>query len=238
MNTIEKKRKRKNSKKAAELFRRSRWLVDVICRYKKISFEEINMEWKISRLNDDKEDIPLRTFHEHKKAVKVILDIDIKCEKDGFKYYIENPDDMMKDAVGDWMQYALLSKNQKCETEIKKPRKSNKTSTERLFLRYAWLVAVIYSYRNDDGISFSEIKQKWGDSILNDDEDDIPSSTFNEHKKAVNAMFEIDIICNKRNGNKYYIEYPEDMMKDKVRNWMLYALFSKNLKCENAKMDM
>lgn len=45
-----------------DLFDKYIWLVDVIYRSRKITFEEINERWLRSSLSDG-QDIPLRTFH-------------------------------------------------------------------------------------------------------------------------------------------------------------------------------
>ena len=64
------KQSRDSSKSnAAVLFNRYVWLVDTIYRAGHISFEEINDRWKHSSLNDTSEELPLKTFHNHKNAL-------------------------------------------------------------------------------------------------------------------------------------------------------------------------
>ncbi len=96
---------RKSSKDStSNLFNRYVWLVDVIYRTGKITFEEINDLWSRSILNEDGEDIPLRTFHNHRKAIEQMFDINIECEKrNGYKYYIENAEDMEQGGVRSWL---------------------------------------------------------------------------------------------------------------------------------------
>ena len=96
---------RKSSKDStSNLFNRYVWLVDLIYRKKKITFEEINMNWQHSSLNYDGEDIPLRTFHNHRKAIEEMFDINIECDKrNGFTYYIENSEDMERGGVRSWL---------------------------------------------------------------------------------------------------------------------------------------
>jgi len=96
---------KKNSKDStSNLFNRYVWLVDIIYRRGKITFEEINEHWRRATLNMDAEDIPLRTFHNHRKAIERMFDINIECDKrNGYKYYIENTEDMERGGVRSWL---------------------------------------------------------------------------------------------------------------------------------------
>lgn len=97
---------RQSSKEStARLFHRYVWLVDLIYRYNhRITFEEINNRWVGSDLNSTGEDLPLKTFHNHKTAISEMFDIDIECDKrNGYTYYIDNSDDMERDGVRSWL---------------------------------------------------------------------------------------------------------------------------------------
>jgi len=88
----------------SNLFNRYVWLVDIIYRRGKITFEEINEYWQKSTLNLDGEDLPLRTFHNHRHAIEQMFDINIECDKrNGYRYYIENTDDMECGGVRSWL---------------------------------------------------------------------------------------------------------------------------------------
>lgn len=79
-----------------DLFNRYIWLVDTIYQVGKITFEEINERWVCSEMSGG-EEIPLRTFHNHRKAIEELFDINIECNKrGGYYYYIENQDDIEK----------------------------------------------------------------------------------------------------------------------------------------------
>lgn len=97
--------KRKSSKdNTANLFNRYVWLVDIIYRKGNITFEEINGCWQRASLNLEGEDIPLRTFHNHRKAIEDMFDINIECDKrNGYRYYIENREDMERGGVRTWL---------------------------------------------------------------------------------------------------------------------------------------
>ena len=88
---------------AKSLFNKYIWLVDTIYRTKKITFEEINERWLCTTLSDG-EEISLRTFHNHRKAIEEMFDINIECNKKaGYYYYIENIDDIEKGGVRSWL---------------------------------------------------------------------------------------------------------------------------------------
>lgn len=96
---------RKSTKDStSNLFNRYVWLVDIIYRRGQISFEEINEYWQRSSLNLSGEDLPLRTFHNHRKAIEQMFDIIIECDKrNGYKYYIGNTEDLEQGGVRSWL---------------------------------------------------------------------------------------------------------------------------------------
>lgn len=88
---------------AKDLFNRYIWLVDTIYRAKKITLEEINERWVRTEMSGG-EEIPVRTFHNHRKAIEEMFDIIIGCNKrGGYYYYIENAEDMEKGSVRNWL---------------------------------------------------------------------------------------------------------------------------------------
>ena len=89
----------------ARLFNRYVWLVDLVYRYSgHITFEEINERWLNSELNVLGEDLPLKTFHNHKSAIKTMFDINIGCNlHNGYTYYIDNAEDMERGGARQWL---------------------------------------------------------------------------------------------------------------------------------------
>src|SRR5574344_2784473 len=100
------------------IFSKYLWLLRTIYEAGEISFSDINKRYK------EKYDIPdgeveidfdsrgkkiykdnglsLRTFHNQKNALEEMFDIDIECNKrDGYKYYIEDRDDI-KSGLTKW----------------------------------------------------------------------------------------------------------------------------------------
>lgn len=96
---------------AANIFGRYVWLIDILYRYKRLTFQEINELWKKSGLGYG-EELPLRTFHNHQKAIKDIFDIYIDCDrKDGYRYYLDEPDRLRNNHLRRWLisSYATLN---------------------------------------------------------------------------------------------------------------------------------
>ena len=99
---------------AANLFGRYVWLVDILQRHKRLTFQEINDLWKESDLGYG-DDLPLRTFHNHQKAIKDIFDVYIECDKkDGYRYYIDEPERLEGNNLRNWLisSYATLNQIQ------------------------------------------------------------------------------------------------------------------------------
>lgn len=57
------------------------WLIDTISQKNGITFEEISEKWQNSVLNSEGGDFPLRTFHNHRKAIAEIFGILTECDK-------------------------------------------------------------------------------------------------------------------------------------------------------------
>ncbi len=96
----------------AKLFRRYVWLVDLISRAGRITFEEINRKWRYSPLNEDEEDLPLKTFHNHKEAIQEMFGITIACARSGgYTYYIENAEDLNAEGAKRWLLNSFAVSN-------------------------------------------------------------------------------------------------------------------------------
>lgn len=73
-----------------------------------------------------------------------------------------------------------------------------------LFKRYLWLYDKIASY---GPISFEQLSEMWQHSSLGEG-CPLPHKTFENHRRAVENLFDIDILCN-RSDNTYYISQPD-----------------------------
>ena len=112
-------------------------------------------------------------------------------------------------------------------------RKSSKENHAQLFNRYIWLVDLIYNRKR---ITFEEISERWTCSSLNCSGEDFPLRTFHNHRTAIQQMFDIDILCDKRDDYKYFIENSEDMKRGGVRQWLVNTFSVNNLINESHKL--
>lgn len=88
--------------------------MDILRRYKRLTFQEISELWQDSGLGYG-EELPLRTFHNHRKAIKDIFDVYIDCDrKDGYRYYIDEPERIEGSNLRSWLisSYATLNQVQ------------------------------------------------------------------------------------------------------------------------------
>lgn len=89
------------------LLRQYIWLLDTIERSVKISLEEINRLW-IRTIMSNGEAISHRTFMRHRNDIEEMFGIIIECDKkDGYRYYISNPDDLQTANIQRWMINSL-----------------------------------------------------------------------------------------------------------------------------------
>ncbi len=72
-----------------------------------------------------------------------------------------------------------------------------------LFNRYIWLINTIYSAGR---ISKHEIDKQWISSPVNTDhEEEYDARSFHRHKEAIHELFGLDILCDRKSGNLYYL---------------------------------
>ena len=76
---------------AKDLFNRYLWLVDTIYRAGTITLDEINRKWLQCEMSNG-EEIPNRTFHNHRKAIEELFDINI-----------ENTEELKKEGLRKWL---------------------------------------------------------------------------------------------------------------------------------------
>lgn len=99
--------------------------------------------------------------------------------------------------------------------------------TADLFNRYIWLIDTIYGAGR---ISLHEINRRWARSQYNETrEPAIPERTFHRHKDTIKSIFDIDIRCDKTDGNVYYIANADDIAHDGIRKWIVSTFSVNNL---------
>lgn len=88
----------------------------------------------------------------------------------------------------------------------------------KTYYRYIWLLNTLL---DSDPIPFDIIAMLWEDDPLSDGT--LPLRTFHEHRKGIKELFGVDIVCDKSNGNKYYVKNPEALSNNRLAKWLLSA---------------
>lgn len=102
---------------ASNLFGRYVWLIDLLRQHKRLSYREINLKWQQSGLSyGEGDELPLRTFHNHRNAIRDIFDVSIEIDKSvpGYQYHIEGAEQLQSDTLRSWLidSYATLNQLQ------------------------------------------------------------------------------------------------------------------------------
>lgn len=87
----------------AVLLSRYSWLIDLLIRKKRITYEKINEAWQNAQINESRIEFPLRTFHNHRKAIESLFEIIIKCNRSTNEYFIEDVEEIKKDKYKNWL---------------------------------------------------------------------------------------------------------------------------------------
>nr|WP_311521108.1 WYL domain-containing protein [uncultured Porphyromonas sp.] len=95
---------------------------------------------------------------------------------------------------------------------------TGRTSIARLLRRYLWLYDTLARSR---GLTREEISLQWEKSPLNELGEPLSERTFHEHKNAVMELFEVEISCNKKAGNRYTIDTNSIRGQKKINQWLL-----------------
>ncbi len=83
--------------------------------------------------------------------------------------------------------------------------------------RYVWLIE---QFRQYGRLTFEEISRHWEDSGLSYG-DPLPKRTFHNHREAIFDIFQVEILCDPKDGYRYYIDSPEELEGDNLRSWLL-----------------
>ncbi|MBR1512740.1 MAG: WYL domain-containing protein [Bacteroidales bacterium] len=99
--------------------------------------------------------------------------------------------------------------------------------------KYVWLVETIYRAKK---ITLKEINRRWLDTDLSEGLE-IPRRTFHTWKNAVEEMFGLVILCDKSDGDRYYIENREVLEDDGLQRWLLSTMSVSNTLLENKTLS-
>lgn len=100
-----------------------------------------------------------------------------------------------------------------------------------LINKYVWLVETIYKAGR---ITLDEINEKWLEQGM--DNQPIPPRTFHKWRIAAEEMFNLNIECERKGGYHYYIENPEELKRNSIRNWILNSVSVSNLLLDNQSL--
>ena len=87
---------------ARNLINRYAWLVDTISRYGRITLKDLNAAWLRSEISEGKP-LARRTFFHYRDGVEEMFDINIKCDKATFEYYIDDKDGEDNARLRSWL---------------------------------------------------------------------------------------------------------------------------------------
>ena len=106
-------------------------------------------------------------------------------------------------------------------------------TTPGQFKEFIWLVNTIYKARK---ISLNEINERWLKTEMSEGVE-MSRTTFFRHRNAIEDIFGINIDCDRKAGNKYFIGNREVLREDSVQNWMLTTLSVSNLLSESKSLN-
>ena len=99
--------------------------------------------------------------------------------------------------------------------------------------KYVWLVETLYKAKK---ITLKEINRRWLDTDLSEGLE-IPRRTFHTWKNAVEEMFGLVIMCDKSDGDRYYIENREVLEDDGLQRWLLSTMSVNNTLLDNKSLS-
>ena len=99
--------------------------------------------------------------------------------------------------------------------------------------KYVWLVETLYHAKK---ITLKEINRRWLDTDLSEGLE-IPRRTFHTWKNAVEEMFGLVIMCDKSDGDRYYIENREVLEDDGLQRWLLNTMSASNTLLDNKSLS-
>ena len=99
---------------------------------------------------------------------------------------------------------------------------------DSLIKRYIWLIQTIRD-AGENGISFSEIQNKWDKASANDNHTPLILRTFHNHRNAILLQFDIEIKCNMSRENSYYYIDKSDLEGNTIVTWLINSMATESL---------
>lgn len=94
----------------SKIINRYIWLLNQLLMRKTMTFEEIAKNWETSNLNDGKS-LAKRTFHDHRKAIKELFGVEIKCNTSTNKYYLSSEESLRNGSIQKWLLSSFTVSN-------------------------------------------------------------------------------------------------------------------------------
>ncbi len=91
---------------ARNLINRYVWLVDTINSYGRITLKDLNDAWLSSEISEGKP-LARRTFFHYRDGIEEMFDIDIKCDKSTFEYYIDDTGSENNARLRSWLMDSI-----------------------------------------------------------------------------------------------------------------------------------
>ena len=85
----------------SKTYRRYIWLLDLLLNSDPLSFDDICMMWEKSPMYEGP--LALRTFHEHRKGIKEMFNVDIECDRTKNTYFVKNPEVLDENRLANWL---------------------------------------------------------------------------------------------------------------------------------------
>lgn len=95
---------------------------------------------------------------------------------------------------------------------------------KNLINKYVWLVNTIYQAKK---ISLKEINRRWLETDMSEGVE-IPRRTFDNWKNAAEELFGLVVLCDKRDGDRYYIENREVLEDNGLQRWLFNTMSVNN----------
>ena len=78
------------------------WLLNLFLDGEAFTYDEIAELWRNDPCGSG--ELPIRTFHEHRKGIKEMFGVDIECDRSkGNVYYVKNPEVLDKNKLAKWL---------------------------------------------------------------------------------------------------------------------------------------
>ena len=135
----------------ATLFRRYLWLLDVIYSAGRITLDEIRVRWQRNEMSGG-EELPRKTFENHRKVVEELFDVTIACDRRTNEYYVECGDDLVRDDLRRW----LLETFAVNDLLVNSKRLRRRIALEPIPSGYAYLTAVLRAME-ENGLVHREV---------------------------------------------------------------------------------